>query len=921
MEEVEKRLVEEDDERGKFKDEKEQLIEEEKDDNNKEFVEEEKEQEEELQILVAEEINGREINRKLIEEEFEKEEEKEDERKEFMEKEEERESIEDDEDVNKKFMKEGEEEKLIAEEQTDLEKFAKEEDVKEELIVKDEEFVEEGGKSRSMGRDEQFIKEYNDQNKIKEKEEKPQILMQDEDERNKFIEEDEQKKIRETDELEKEQLFEIEMVKQAGELVDDAIKRALEDSMILHHEEAENLPEGLIEQEKGAKLAYEELEDKLEKLEEDSLKEDKFEEDKLKEKQIFTGEINISESKKSSESEEEDEEISLLTAEEKEEGEGEANNSPEFEYGDGDEELSGEQSQQSPSELHKTVEGEEGRETHLSSAPSSSLLLPSGIPRRPRSPLPPPIAATPPQTGRVVDKEEEEKEEFEEELQLEEIKREEEEEDSMLLSDVKMPVDNLLVFSTHKDGDEDEEHYFGPSVPEERDTLGPDLMIVHSKSLEEVKLHGKEDPWLSSFAKEEKEEDWGHKREVEIEETEEEEPLEEPQRQIGGSLDTSPSEKRRRRSSAASAHGSTNGSLSEFERIEQEIIEGGGGKNLNISPHHSPEAGEGKRRRSAGKQQQSPTREGVGVSAHRGSADSLNEFEQLEREVHEAVATEDIMMLSDIREDEEGEEVEGYELEPISGEEIEEEEEDDDERDYLGKELKKENNNNEVMMISSGYDSSGQTQQIELIAQQLSPEFEKIPEIPVEKSQEKIQENPLEKLLEISEKLPEKFTKEKEDEKIIISPKPEILFEQKPEFKKEHLFKQQKETKKQQNIPSTSEKKDFVFGGGGGEIASVGGSLDKEDDDDSEKTIFETVSVNSADGSEERIKNFKTIYRTAITRVRDPIYSRVRFAGTEDEQQIKAILESGRTDELELRDTEGNVTRLRTVVERGSSST
>jgi len=83
-----------------------------------------------------------------------------------------------------------------------------------------------------------------------------------------------------------------------------------------------------------------------------------------------------------------------------------------------------------------------------------------------------------------------------------------------------MPVDNLLVFSTHKDGDEYEENYFGPSVQEEHDTLGPDLMIVHSKSLEEVKSHGNDiidDPWLSSFVKEQKEkEDWGHKKEVEL---------------------------------------------------------------------------------------------------------------------------------------------------------------------------------------------------------------------------------------------------------------------------------------------------------------------------------------------------------------------------------------------------------------------
>jgi len=46
------------------------------------------------------------------------------------------------------------------------------------------------------------------------------------------------------------------------------------------------------------------------------------------------------------------------------------------------------------------------------------------------------------------------------------------------------------------------------------------LMIVHSKSLEEVKSHGNDiidDPWLSSFVKEQKEkEDWGHKKEVEL---------------------------------------------------------------------------------------------------------------------------------------------------------------------------------------------------------------------------------------------------------------------------------------------------------------------------------------------------------------------------------------------------------------------
>ncbi|CAK5066863.1 unnamed protein product [Meloidogyne enterolobii] len=863
-----------------------------------------------------------------------------------------------------KFIK-GDDRKLITEEQEDEKKFMEEKDTKEELIlVKDEpkEFVDEDEKDKFMDEDEQnkFIKEDYAQNKlIKEQEDEPKRLSVDKEEKNEFMEEDERKEIMKTDELEKEHLFEKEVAKQAGELVDNAIKRALEDSMILQRdtylEEAKKVPghreeeemkkftEEVDEQIKFTDERNEELvkeQDELQRLEEEDkqknfieegtkLADKKLEDEDIKDEQIL---VNISESRKSSESEEEDEEISLLTTEEKEENEGEANNSPELVYGDGDEELSGENSQQSPSELYKAGEGEEGRRDHHHSLlPSSSLLLPSGIPRRPKSPLPPPIAATPPQTGKVenIEKDEEKREEVEEEVEIEEIKREEEEEESMLLSDVKMPVDNLLVFSTHKDGDEDEVNYFGPTISEERDTLGPDLMIVQSKSLEEVKSHGKDiidDPWLSSFIKEQKErEDWGQKKEVQIEETEEgEEPLEEPQHQIGGSLDTSPSEKRRRRSSAASVHGSTNGSLSEFERIEQEIIEGGGSaKNLNSSPQHSPEAGEGKRRKSAGKQQhQSPTREG-GVSAvHRGSADSLNEFEQLEREIHEAVASEDIMMLSDIREDEEGEEVEGYEL---SGEEIEEEEEEEnDRRDYLGKELKKENNNNEVMMISSGYDSSGQTQQIELIAQQQSPESEKILQISsIEKSTENLKETPPPPKQTPDEK---EEKQEEEEDKLItnISPKPKIISEQqKPEFKgkTENLFKQQKEIIKKQNIPSTSEKKeDFVFGGGGGGeiIVPSGGSLDKEeeeeDDDNSEKTIFETVSVNSADGSEEKI------VRTAITRVRDPIYSRVRFAGTEDEQQIKAILESGRTDEFELRDPEGNITRLRTVVERGSTS-
>nr|CAD2175279.1 unnamed protein product [Meloidogyne enterolobii] len=179
------------------------------------------------------------------------------------------------------------------------------------------------------------------------------------------------------------------------------------------------------------------------------------------------------------------------------------------------------------------------------------------------------------------------------------------------------------------------------------------------------------------------------------------------------------------------------------------------------------------------------------------------------------------MMLSDIREDEEGEEVEGYEL---SGEEIEEEEEEEnDGRDYLGKELKKENNNNEVMMISSGYDSSGQTQQIELIAQQQSPKSEKISQISsIEKSSENLTETPLPPK-QIPEKSEKEEKQEEEEDKIItnISPKPKIISEQqKPEFKgeTENLFKQQKEIIKKQNIPSTSEKKeDFVFSGEGEE--------------------------------------------------------------------------------------------------------
>jgi len=158
-------------------------------------------------------------------------------------------------------------------------------------------------------------------------------------------------------------------------------------------------------------------------------------------------------------------------------------------------------------------------------------------------------------------------------------------------------------------------------------------------------------------------------------------------------------------------------------------------------------------------------------------------------------------------------------------------------------------------------------QQIELIAQQQSPESEKISPISlIEKSSENLTETPLPPK-QIPEKSEKEEKQEEEEDKIItnISPKPKIISEQqKSEFKgeTENLFKQQKEIIKKQNIPSTSEKKeDFVFsggGGGGGIIVPSGGSLDKEeeDDDNSEKTIFETVSVNSADGSEEKIVRY-----------------------------------------------------------------
>jgi hypothetical protein len=60
-------------------------------------------------------------------------------------------------------------------------------------------------------------------------------------------------------------------------------------------------------------------------------------------------------------------------------------------------------------------------------------------------------------------------------------------------------------------------------------------------------------------------------------------------------------------------------------------------------------------------------------------------------------------------------------------------------------------------------------------------------------------------------------------------------------------------------------------GNGNGSPSATGPA----DDDGSERTIFETVRINPTDGSAERL------IRTAITRVRDPIHSRVRFVGTE----------------------------------------
>ena len=54
--------------------------------------------------------------------------------------------------------------------------------------------------------------------------------------------------------------------------------------------------------------------------------------------------------------------------------------------------------------------------------------------------------------------------------------------------------------------------------------------------------------------------------------------------------------------------------------------------------------------------------------------------------------------------------------------------------------------------------------------------------------------------------------------------------------------------------------------GNGSPIAETG---------EAEQTVFETTRMNPTDGSAERL------IRTAITRVRDPIHSRVRFVGTE----------------------------------------
>ncbi|VDN59031.1 unnamed protein product [Dracunculus medinensis] len=264
-----------------------------------------------------------------------------------------------------------------------------------------------------------------------------------------------------------------------------------------------------------------------------------------------------------------------------------------------------------------------------------------------------------------------------------------------------------------------------------------------------------------------------------------------------------------------------------------------------------------------------------------GSTSSLAEFERLEREVSEISPQEEIMILSDIREESEIES------------EMSTQDDDDDESDSIPevKSIPVRDDTLVITPIASPTDSiekdfvnvipellETSTDSLELCSSSMISHF-----IPIDKH--------LSTDYEIIDKTRENLHDSLEN---IMQDKDSVL---------EGASSQEMASQDTQLVLSgdtyqeyQDEDKDSLVGDMDTMLGEYPTTL----------TTYETVQLKE-DGSVEKI------YRQVLTRVRDPIISHVQFTGTENEQRLRELV---REEEYETMDSEGNVTR--TILHRTS---
>uniref|UniRef100_A0A914IF04 Uncharacterized protein n=1 Tax=Globodera rostochiensis TaxID=31243 RepID=A0A914IF04_GLORO len=557
------------------------------------------------------------------------------------------------------------------------------------------------------------------------------------------------------------------------------------------------------------------------------------------------------------------------------------------------------------------------------STSTATFLGLSPIFRRPKSPIPPPAAPTPPQTRQqTVDQ------------QAQAVHGEEEDEELFLLHEgpSKEPINIIDV-----DDDEDE----------------PPNKVLAEKHFEQPTTEKEEQRAPSACFKEE------------IPSDEQSAELLSGSASVG-SVGSSPAKRHRTSQEIA---GSANGSLLEFERIEHEIHDvHRGAEQSDVSPRNEK------------------AREEIAaaVAAARGSAESisgsqssLTEFEQLEREVmRDAQAAEDaaaaVMMLSDIREesdegmledekavDEEAEDeaVQIEEDERMSTGADEEEDElankqpdqqmassckvDDDQHCQIKSEPghsshKEEYLTTEKVIAESAMLNSVDSLEMSKSDQQQYKQHSELAELHMDTSVDSLEfgvkmtaEQQQQQLLVERDSLSsaqsqhelDVFSRKSEQE----MSSPETLLPMtrgngngsatdvgsvqtvtSQERAPLHSRTEQEVQEHAPCLPAAS------MGGGNGN----GSPAADEDDGYDECTVYKTT-INGADAQ-------RRIVRTVTTRVRDPVHTRVRFVDTQDEQTVQALLNTAegsgvQSEEREQVDEQGNVSRFRTLVERGGT--